>query len=326
MMPPTIVSAKNSSEPSVNILTWIDTLNNPAIISAAEKKCGVKISYDEYYTNDEFLRRWETQKKYYDAIIFDDAIYNLVNIPHFSDNTLWRQSLRYHPTVRAHYQKAKYPHNIAYFMNWTHVFLWSSHNMSISSKDTVSSIFDKTNKVAIMLNPIAMTKLIKESSGKLTLLNKSLDKQHLDKSSTYKDIYFSNEPTQIKKKDFSFIYGWVGNLIPNLMQDHKDYTFLIHPKLSPVRSYLITQVKNTEHCSCVVNFLTQKKIASSLQKNTFYFSPYVDSSNIENPFFKEIYKNYIKSLPRLPWMNHLTENDFYKINKSKQTIKIIFYN
>ena len=60
---------------AVNILTWWGYIDYPEIINAAEKRCHAKISFDQYYSNDEFLRRWREQRDSYDIIIFSNTIY-----------------------------------------------------------------------------------------------------------------------------------------------------------------------------------------------------------------------------------------------------------
>jgi len=67
------LKAQQSSQ--VNVLTWWCYLDKPWVSTYIQEKCHVSLSFDEYYTNDEFWRRWASQKSNYDIIIFEDIFY-----------------------------------------------------------------------------------------------------------------------------------------------------------------------------------------------------------------------------------------------------------
>src|SRR5437870_4118355 len=89
---------------TINILTWWGYLKYPELIKNAEKECKVNISFDEYFSNDEFLRRWVGQEKFYNIIIFSDTIYNVVKhkLQVIKNNNLYKQSLNYNSIVKKH--------------------------------------------------------------------------------------------------------------------------------------------------------------------------------------------------------------------------------
>src|SRR5262245_4866842 len=60
---------------TVNILSWFGYLGSPEIIQLVEKECNVGLSVDEYYSNEEFIRRWKVQKDEYDVLIFSNLLY-----------------------------------------------------------------------------------------------------------------------------------------------------------------------------------------------------------------------------------------------------------
>jgi spermidine/putrescine-binding protein len=67
-------------ERSVNVITWWGYLDSPEVAQEVKKQCHVNLSHDTYYTNNEFLRRVNTNKTRYDIIIFTQTIYDLVNV------------------------------------------------------------------------------------------------------------------------------------------------------------------------------------------------------------------------------------------------------
>ncbi len=128
--------------PTVNILTWWGYLDYPEVVSDIEKKCNVKVSYDEYYSSSEFLRR-ERQENY-DIVIFSGTIYDLVkaNIG-LKKSNLWRQSLNYNPIIRKHYLHSDFTPNVVYFLHSLTGFLWNPNVIDIYKNDSIFEIFKK---------------------------------------------------------------------------------------------------------------------------------------------------------------------------------------
>ena len=63
---------------TINILSWVNYLSLDGASQLIEQKCNVRISYDNYYSNDEFLRRWHKTNQKYDVIIFSETIYPMI--------------------------------------------------------------------------------------------------------------------------------------------------------------------------------------------------------------------------------------------------------
>ncbi len=328
------IATATSHSRVVNILTWLGYLNYPAIVKEAENECDVKISFDEYYSNDEFLRRWQGQDDYYDIMIFSDTIYNVIRnkIPNFKESLLWNQSLFYNSSIKAHYDKLKYPHNVIYFAHSLSGFLWNPKNITLSSGDSIATIFKKANKkyVAMLDDPIEMEVLMEANFIKKTQQEnrkEGITISNFKKMIQDANVYVANDYSQIfNKPEFTFSYGWIGEALVDLGKSNKDYQFLIHPKLSYISSDLIAQTTNKKTALCVVKFLTSKKTMSLIQQRYFYFSPYADYSSIENAMFKNIYKNFLIALPSLTWIDSFDKKGFRQINRSWQLIKLSLNN
>ena len=319
---------------TINILTWWEYLDYPQIINAAEKECGVRISFDEYFSNDEFLRRWEEQKESYDVIIFSDTIYKGIKdkIPHYNYSTLSKQSILYNPTIKSHYDNAKYPHNVVYFLHSLTGFLWNPKNILLSSNDSIISIFNKAKQkyVVFIDDPVEANKLIEASlndSHQHSPSNDVLSISNFKKMIQESRVYITNTYSQIyNKPDFAFSFSWSGEMAINQMKSNKGYKFLIHPKLSYISTDLIAHTSNKKGALCVAKFLTSKVTMAVFQRKDFYFSPYTDYSGIQNPIFKDIYKNFVISLPTLNWLDSCNEKNFQIINTKWQLIKLSLNN
>ena len=59
----------------VNIFSWWGYLDKN-IITKLESQCNTKVYFDEYYSTDEFLRRFN--KDNYSIIIFSSVVYNFI--------------------------------------------------------------------------------------------------------------------------------------------------------------------------------------------------------------------------------------------------------
>ncbi len=324
------IAATASHSKVINILTWWGYLNYPEIVNEAEKKCGVKISFDEYYSNDEFLRRWHGQNDHYDIIIFSDTISKMVKnkIPNFKNSTLWQQSSSYNKTIKIHYDKGKYPHNVVYFIHSLTGFLWNPKNITLSNNDSVISIFNKAKQqyVIVIDDSVEEKKMIEESlelSSKKEIPDNYIKMENFKKVVQNSTVYVANGYCKIyEDPKFAFSFTWSGEAVVSLVKSNKSYKFLIHPRLSYIASDLLAQTTNKKDSFCVAKFLSSRKGMSILQNKDYYFSPYADYDSVDNPVFKKIYKKFVTSLPLLTWIESVNEEDFQKINRSWQLIKL----
>lgn len=327
----TLVFSETANQ--VNILTWWGYLNYPELIARTEQKCNVTISFDQYYSNEEFLRRWDGQKDYYDVIIFSDTIYSIVKkkIPVFKDSELWKYANSYNPIIKKHYFAANYPKNIVYFIHALTGFLWNPKNISLSRTDTILEMFKKSNNklVVIIDDPVESMKLIEAGlfNHQSVPISSILTSGNFRKMVQNTKVYITNNYGQIyKKSNFAFSFGWSGAAVNDLIESKEHYEFLIHPKLSYVTSDLIAQTSKKSGAQCVADFLSRKSTHLSLQEKYFYFSPYTDFTVTNNSLSKRLYQQFLLSLPNLRWIDSVNEDDFEALNRSWQLIKISLNN
>jgi len=306
---------------NVNVLTWWAYLDNPEIVSYVEKQCDVKLTFDEYYSNDEFLHRWEAHRDYYDVIIFSDTIYNLVKdkIPHLANSNLWRNSDEYHPAIKNHYLKRHYPKNIAYFLHSMSGFLWNPNNISLAATDTVSDIFKKVgNKYVVIMDDPSEAKRLVESNG-----SREFSIDNFKKMAQQASVFVTNDYSQIyNKPEFAFSYGWSGEAVVDLLASNKNYKFLVHPKLSHISSDLIAMTSSRHKSACVSKMLSSRKVLNLVQNKEFYFTPYVSDRSAKNKFFLELYAMFKKALTKDLWSDSVKMENFRSNNKEWQLIKI----
>ena len=310
------VHAKNKQKDTVNILTWWGYLDSNDLISMVEKECNVKISYDEYYTNIEFLRRWKTQRQNYDIVIFSETIYDLVKDEiALKTGSLYELSQDYHPIIKEQYERYNFPPNVTFYIHSLTGFLWNPDVVSLTKNEKLYSIFEKAkDKITIILDdPAEAEKLIslgyyeaihgeKEGKGyknKLIPLTVKNFKKLIQQSK----VYIVNDYNKIyTNKDFAFAFIWSGDAVTYLKKSEKKYKFLVHDNLSYVSSDLLAHLNHKDHVIATAKALMSKKAMGLVQNNEYYFSPYLDISDVNDPVFLKVYKQFIKELPNLSWV------------------------
>ncbi len=319
--------AKSStSRQTVNVLTWWGYLDDHKIIDSVENKCDVNISYDNYLSNDEFIRRWDANKGSYDIIIFSQTIYDVIKnkIPNLSKSKLSTVSSLYHPEIKKHYVLSHYPNNVVYFVHSLTGFLWNPMAINISERDSVNDIFKKAaNKYVIIIDdPTEVNKLINAGSN-LRTNNYSLNKTAFGQLVSRSVVYISNDYSKIyEKPEFAFSFTWSGEAFTDLSESKKKFKFLIHPNLSYVSSDLLAQVSNNKKAMCVSRALTSKETMSELQNYGYYFTPYADYSRVSNISFRDMYIRFVNSLPKLQWIESMDQKSFDDMSKEWQLVKI----
>lgn len=316
---------------TITILTWWgEYFSYPEIIKLAENKCAVNISKDEYYSEDEFLRRLEGQEEYYDVITASDVVYNVIKnkIPYPKNSNLSKLSSYYHPVIKSHYDKKKYPHNVAYYEVSIRGFLWNPANIKISPNDSISSIFKnaKTKNVILVDDPTEIMKLIDASLDVGTSkkgINTKLSLETFKKLTQESNIIIlSSYNTIFERQNFAFSFRWAGPTVNRLIKPHFGYKFLIHPKLTYIAPKLLIQMTAKKEASCVAEFFASRKLVRDMQKKVFVFSPYVDFANVNDPISQSMYKQYTDMLPSAEWLDDDYKYNFREINRSLQLIKL----
>ena len=318
---------------TVNVLVWFGYLNSPWISKMVKDDCNVDLSYDEFNSNSDFLRRLKAQNSNYDIIIFSDTVFSAVN--HniaLNKSDLWKQSFGYNKYIRQEYIKSKFPKNVVYFMQSLTGFDWNPDTISLSSNDSISTIFRKakTNSVIMIDDPEEVEMLLQlsnanmEASGNASKETFTLD--NFKKLTQNAKIYISNQSNQIfNRKDFAFAYQWSG---ASLFERNANIThrFLIEPQLSYVSSDLLANLNNKPSTVCVAKLLSSKEFLSRLQNESYYFSPYGDIGHVPPGEYRDMYTQFLKELPHLKWIKSYSLSDFESIDQKWKLIKVQLQN
>lgn len=329
-MPITTLASTSVPRNTVNILSWWGYLDHPRLIAEAEKQCGVTISHDVYFSNEEFLRRWRGSEENYDILIFSESIYKTVmpSLPRLR-STLWKESDDYHPVIRAHYLSSHYPNNVVYFAHALTGFLWNKQVIQLSATDAAASIFEKAGNHAVVMidDPAEVRKFLEDgyNHGQVLNVDQTADYfNHMEKITKGTRIYFSNDFLEMNNsKNIAFIYAWSGEAMYLLHQrNNSEFSFLLHPKLSHITSDLLAQTTNNPGAYCVAKYLTSKETMSVMQNLHFYFTPYANYSFVSDPNFRLAYENFVKNLPLFPWLVSTDIDAFNQLNTAWALTKI----
>jgi len=330
------ISAQTTSEknkkPYVNILTWWGYLDqSKPQIKQIETRCNVNISYDNFYSNEQFINRLYNTNVHYDIIIFSqtilDAVKNKINLP---SSNLYLQSNQYYPLIRRHYLQDKLPHNVLYFMNSLTGFLYNPKVIKLNPEDSVYKIFhDAGSNIVVMIDdPIEANFLISLLINK----NNPLSMKNADEIAltwnNFKNlvqntqVIITNSPQHIiQLPNFAFAFQWSGDAIQLMQHSHGRLKFLVHPALSYMSSDLLAELNTNKATQCVAMQLSGKRFLNNLQNRVEYFSPYMNDKVIRNKYFKKIYEDALKALPTLPWIISIPMENFKEINNSWEIIK-----
>ncbi len=309
--------AANKNLPEVNILTWWGYLVSPWVQETIMKKCHVKISYDEYYTNDDFMRRFHQYKDLYDILIFPNMDYLAVKNEIINNNSnIYKNSNAYEKYIRRSYNQANYPHNITYFLISVNGFLYNPNTISLSKKDTISQVFEKAKSKIVILSeePIYVFSLLNLNVDK-TSPHKAFSKfSALTKGS--KIIVTNTISNAYSDPQFAFAYTWPGISIYAIETKYKNFRFLIHPKFSLVSADLLAALNNRKSTECVANVMSSKEFLSKMQNDALYFSPYGDSNQISDKLLKQVHNEFFYLLPKLKWFTSISEKKYNELSRA----------
>lgn len=323
--------AKLSPQP-VNILTWWGYLDQtPNEIQKIEKKCNAHISYDTYYSNDEFLDRFKKHDARYDVIIFSQTILNSVkNKIALPNSKLYLQANGYENTIRKEYFSEKLPHNIVYFVLSMTGFLYNPSVIDITPSESIDTIFKKAgNNIIVMIDdPVEANFLIglmqknnQESASAPSVKNISLTWKNFKKLFQKTRVIITNSPEKIiNLPNFAFAFQWSGDSISIMGGAHKNLKFLIHPKLSYISLDLLAELNTRQPTICVAHALSSPEFLNSLQEKSFYFSPYFPKPS-DNVDFQNLYDQVSKQLPILSWLASPNDQDLNKLKKNWDYIR-----
>lgn len=329
LMPCTLFAA--TSKPTVNILTWWGYLDDPKITNYIQNKCNVKVSYDEYYSNQEFLERWKEQRQNYDVIIFSDIAYGTVkNQIALKNSNLHDLADNYPEFIKKHYIQSNFPNNVVYFTLSVMGFLWNPQVINLTNNDNMLDVFEKakSNNIILIDDPAEVNNVMqlafrfhetRDTQNIPLLLNTS----NMDKLTQASRVYITNDYSKIySSKDFAFSYLWSGDAFYDMKEGKYKYNFMTDKKLSYICSDLIAQINPKPEAVCVAHVLAGHEVLNMIQNSDYYFSPYGDSNQIKDPAFMTFYKRLFSEMPYLSWIEPVPTNDFGKMEQEWRWVKL----
>lgn len=310
---------------SINILTWWGYLDDPQIKTIVKDKCGVNISFDEYYSNDEFLSRFKQDESNYDIIIFSQIMYGVIQ----KDITLENSSLsnltkEYVPFILHEYNQNNFPSNVAYFTMSVMGFLWNPKVINLNENDTIPDAFRKAinDNVVLIDDPMEVNNILNLAFGKDNS-KVLLTKDNMSKLTNDSNVYITNEYGNIySTSKFAFSYLWSGDAYYDMKMQHFTYKFLVNYNTSYICPDLIAQLNNDPNTVCVAKVLASKEILNIVQNSDYYFSPYGDSSSIKDVNFKKFYDDIFPRMEKMSWIKPVSEEEFNEMTRTWKIIKI----
>ncbi|MDG9668702.1 hypothetical protein ONV78_13245 [Hahella sp. CR1] len=303
----------------VNILTWWGYLNAPGLMDEIGRACGAEISYDDYYTNQEFLSRLDGDR--YDIIIHSDVVYDFtkdivaqaprVNLSQISD--------RYHPAVKQRFIGDGYTENTALFQLSLTGFLWNRNTFSVDESQQIEDIFQaaKGKRIVVIDDAIEVANLVAKAhspNGLRRIETLVGDSQFVITNSLGK--IFSDA-------SFSFAYTWSGAALSKL-RNNPHLRFTIHPSLSHISRDLITALSADKAAVCVAKALSSESFLNGLMLTTKYYSPFlsVRPDDIEDKLFAHDYTQFLQHIDALPWLQRYPTEQYNQLEEEWLMIKL----
>lgn len=328
-------TVQTNKEPWVNVLTWWGYLDDPRIKQEVQNQCHVNLSYDEYYTNEQFLNMYNKQHQNYDILIFSNLLYGGME-GKIADNqsNLWQVSNNYYPYFKQYYLSHGYAHNVVFFTHAMMGFLYNPNVIQIAPDQNIFNIFKNAgdNYVILVDDPAEARNLLSlgyRTSGqewppstydKQGMANLTYD--NLIRVTQNSKVFITNDFNQIYKlPNFAFSFMWSGDALLSVQQSGKPYKFVLHPNLSYVCTDLLAQIKETPAASCVANVLTGQKVMGVVEQSSYYFTPYFVNT-VNTPDFNRLYQQTKQILPKLSWIQPLTLSQFNQYDKQWEQVKI----
>ncbi len=317
----------------VNVLSWWGYLDDPRIAEAVKDQCGVNLSVDEYYTNEEFSEIFKKHQDRYDVIVFSNLMYKSIENKIADNNsTLSDVAKGYYPYFRDYYFQHNYPKNVVFFSHALMGFMYNPAVMQITPGEDIFDIFKsaKNNYVVVVDDPAEIRSLLTlgyKTSGQVWPKNTydsegmvELNYNNFKRVSQNTNIFTTNDYNQIYKlNNFAMSFMWSGDSILYIQQSHKPYKFILDPKLSYICTDLLAQIKNSQPASCVAHVLESPKVMAYVENSTYYFSPYFQDS-VDDPRFHALYGQTAKMLPKLSWIEPVS--DFPQYDQEWEALKI----
>lgn len=326
----TLQAQENTTDNNINIISWWGYLEED-MMKPIEKACQTSISFDEYYTNTEFLRR--IKSGHYDLAIYSGAVYDtmkdVITLENFDIGS--NASLHYQPQFKKTYEDLNYEKNTFFFAFSLTGFLWKKDQITLLPSDSIESIFEKAKgKTIVMIDdPAEASMLLSAADGIKSLSSNAIPTATaIEKLVGDTNIVFANSLAKIiKKDDFAFSVVWSGAAL-RLLTDNgvslDDYGLLVHPSLSHLSKDLVSVITKSDAAKCVARHVTQAEFINNVAKTTGYISPFLLDHGSLSTLADKIYSDLIKYYDSIPHMNQFTHEEYDKISEHWETIKMTF--
>lgn len=211
----------------VRVLSWWGYFDDPEVTKALETACNVNVHIDDYYTNDEFIRREEDAD--YDIYIYSDTV-SLITKRRFENNRVDLSNTinNYNSAVKHHYLAENRKNNTLIFS------ISASILVSLDNKNTISkstSLLDllKNNKkggLILMEDPLEFYTLLEyglTQQEKNQLGGTSEQFYNIKSLLTQSNIVISNSINVVPDQySFSLAHAWSGEAFG--YRDEHDYS------------------------------------------------------------------------------------------------------
>ncbi len=324
----------DSSHDRINMLTWWGYFDNPAVVKSIEKQCSVKVSFDDYYSNQEFLRRLNSSVSSYDIAIFSSTIYNLVKDKvSLKSSPLHLVTKNYLPAIRKYYVNGGYAPNVVFFNHSVSGFLWNPKVVNLTEKDSIAEIFKKASgkKVNVIDDPVEVWNILNlglndgsfvwDDSGAKNIYPLTL--KRFRELTNKNEVFVENDFRNILlDKDFALSFSWSGDaILAMFFSEGRGFRFLVHPKLSYITSDLLAARSNDSKVLCVANFLSSKQFLSKINRSLNYLSPYGLDDGNQNKYYREVYEKVLSNMDKFSWVKPIKNEDFKALLSAWYNIK-----
>jgi hypothetical protein len=313
-------TANTFANEAVNVLSWWGYLSDKSQLAKIEQKCGTKISVDEYYSNSEFIRRWNNSNVKYEVLLYSNTVHNFIKDQVANKGKDISQILDdYNPNIKKKYLSRNYSNNTALFVLSFTGFLWNKKSIQINKKQTISDIFkiSKNKRVLLLDDYLEISRLIKASEKN----NENPYDQLLSLTNDSK-VYVTNmSDGLISRDDFAFAYIWSGEAMGKLPK-YKNMEFLIHPKLSHVSYDLVSLISKDDKATCVAKELTGKSFLSYIQGKYAYLSPFAVTKDFNKNKSKKFLSMLLEKVDDLHWLEPAKTEDYHQQDKLWKRAKL----
>jgi len=307
-----------SPKNTVNILTRYNYLRSPKISEIIKNRCGVEISYDEYYTRGECTKviLQSSGLDYYDIAIIPQGVHDVFDSSiKTQKSNIGKAAVGYSEPVRKQYFSRHYPNNVAYFTLYIQGFIWNPNTLNISKTESILSMFTKAknNIVIIESSHPAVFNLIDGGYDLSPDLQVNLFRNIIQDA----DVFITSGYNKLYEKNhFAFAFQNSGDAISIIKKtENKKLKFFIHPKYSYVSTDILIALNSRRETHCVAQALVSKEILKIVQQETFCLSPYETYKSMDDQIFQETYKKIFDETFKKKWFNVFFDNNVEKHNK-----------